>query len=302
MAFAAVSIVLARFGDRQGVPRPLRDAAPKVVLMFPVSNELKLLHVKMHDLDSVVDHYVISESCHTSAGDTKQYEVLDAIQHDARFAPYRHKVVPVKECSTLPTPVGWEVQNRVRAALPRGLAVINADIRRSVVVTSDCDEVPSAAALLWLKDKMAAGTDEATYEFRSTMPVFVYGFVWYAGLNYAMATARSMAREIQFWREHTRGTFQQVVRPIGVFPSGYHCTSCMSAKKLLLKWKRTNEDGESMADKYAGDVARVERLMALGLRANGRGALGPPPGNVLGVVPTHWNATYPELFRRWNSL
>lgn len=273
-----------RFGDRQGMHIPLQPQG-HVILASPVSGEVNIVHRKMVALYDHVDYFVLAESCRAISGDHKDYEVLNAIASEDRFVSLRHKVIAVHECSARVV-TGWGAQDNVRAALETGLKRLryHVDPDASIVVTADADEVPSALALDWIRHHVQHGV---TYEFASTMPVCVYSFAWYRPGPYALATARSFARELEFWRcKRLKLKFVQTVKPIGVRPSGYHCSSCMSPEMLLRKWQRVGAtDGESMAERYT-TVAEVEHLMRYGIPVGNPSArLLPPPEWARTIIP-----------------
>ena len=260
------------------------------ILLSPVSNEVDHIYSRLVDLDKHVDYFVLAESCRDLTGENKAYGVLTAIATDDRFKSLRHKVIPVHSC-TDSVETGFTALGTVRAALETGLSQLrpSVDHKASIVVTSDADEVPSALALKWIRDHIQEGV---TYEFASTMPVFVYNFAWYSPGPYAMATARTFARELEFWEcKRLKRPFAQTVKPIGVRPSGYHCSSCMSPEMLLRKWQRVGAfDGESMAEKYT-TVAEVENLMRHGIVANSNkdspARYSRPPEWARSVIPTN---------------
>ena len=256
------------FGDRQGATRPLYDKAQAVVLAFPMSNELDVVHMKMTELDAVVDWYVIAESCRTNSGKPKTYRAMRHMRRQPRFKSFLQKVIYQEECqreSSLPE------TEQVHRALYIGLKKIDADRAASIVITSDADETPNVRAIRWLQT-VAPLHPQNTYEFKSTMPTFVYSFKWCRGTDYAMATARTLERELQFWQYRISNLhFQQRVVPIGVVPSGYHANNFDTPQGLLTKWyNAVPNDGISMYDLYnkKGGIDRLRDRMAQGLPPN----------------------------------
>jgi hypothetical protein len=117
---------------------------PIVCDMFPFSEELDILDIRLNELNDVVDYFCIVESAHTQSRLPKPF-IFE--QNQARFSKFLHKIVYVK-MDKLVGGVAWEAEFEQRRCL---LECLNALIARGVKVgrddffiLSDVDEIPRA--------------------------------------------------------------------------------------------------------------------------------------------------------------
>ncbi len=115
--------------------------------MFPFFNELELLEIRLHELDPVVDVFVLAEARHTFQKKKKDLVFEAHKERFARFLPkIRHIVV-----DELPgffykwrKPDAWVVSDYQKGQVIRGLF----DAKDGdTVIFSDVDEIPKADAV-----------------------------------------------------------------------------------------------------------------------------------------------------------
>lgn len=111
---------------------------------IPFFDELDILEIRLHELDKVVDAFIISEAGETYGGTPKPY-VFEA--NRARFADFRHKIIYQRVPKLFPE-CKDRVTGRQREAFARDaiLACLH-DAKaepNDVVMLSDCDEIPRA--------------------------------------------------------------------------------------------------------------------------------------------------------------
>lgn len=118
----------------------------KIIDTFTFNNELELLEIRLHELDSVVDHFVLSESTVTHANKPKP--IYFSLNRE-RFRPFLHKIDlvifdNVKNASS------WGIENDHRRSLSEKIPVNlqNDDI----ILISDVDEIPRKESLIQLKN------------------------------------------------------------------------------------------------------------------------------------------------------
>lgn len=148
---------------------------PKVFDIIPFFNELDVLEIRLNELDPVVDHFIIMECRETYGGDLKPLHLTD---NWLRFSKFHHKIQHVVVDHLLP-----KMTHTLRKDAPH---VTVADIRNlgrkreayardiilkhlfghptrpqpsDFVIVSDCDEIPSADAVLRAK----AVIDQSAY-------------------------------------------------------------------------------------------------------------------------------------------
>ncbi|MDE2029682.1 MAG: methyltransferase domain-containing protein [Alphaproteobacteria bacterium] len=127
---------------------------------FTIFNELDLLDLRLNELSSVVDTFVIAESPVTFQGNPKP---LYFQENRARFAKFADKINHVIVDDMPVTQNPWQREYHQRNALRRGFADAPPD---ATIMISDVDEIPSPAATRELADRK----DFAYFELK----LFVY--------------------------------------------------------------------------------------------------------------------------------
>ena len=132
-----------RFARR--VPGSVRVRVVDTCMLF---NELDLLELRLRELWEVVDKFVVVEAAFSHAGARKP---LFLEEHEARFEPYREKLVhhTLLECplvSPKDEPERVVIESFQRNAIGDALARLGLS-RRDVVIVSDVDEIPRATTV-----------------------------------------------------------------------------------------------------------------------------------------------------------
>lgn len=108
---------------------------------FLFFNELELLEVRLHELDAVVDRFVLVESRRTHSNQPKNL-VFQENRH--RFEKYADKIIHVIVDDTPDTKDSWIIEGHDRRAIDRGLKNCRPD---DLILMSDLDEIPRAEAV-----------------------------------------------------------------------------------------------------------------------------------------------------------
>jgi hypothetical protein len=256
------------------------DNRPVVILCFPFHNELDLLHAKLAMLSKHVSLFVLSESISNDRGHPKRLWFNES-KHEARFSGFSSQILHIVDM-TVPNAkdwnLGWGMLTQVRSSLG-GVIVsrLESEYPLSIVVFGDTDEIPSVDAIEWLRDNCCG--KGVTYEFASSMPAYIYGLTWQTMRSgYAMATARSIKEEALFWR-HRMGSvvqaeFNQTVLPLPMYPSGFHCSYCLTPALCVQKMKSTNlADGPPFLGAYNWTVEMFEGMRGCGVTPQGTQAV-----------------------------
>lgn len=116
----------------------------------PFFKELDVLELRLSELDSVVDKFVIVEAAKTQSLLDKPFYYEE---NKARFARFADKIIHIK-LNHLPSNEGglWTMENFQRNAIMNGLGEIPGLRENDIVMISDCDEIPSAGTIfdyLW---------------------------------------------------------------------------------------------------------------------------------------------------------
>lgn len=127
-------------------PRASGDTRPRVFDCFTFFNELDLLEIRLHELDEVVDYFVIAEAAQTFRGSPKE---LFFRGNKGRFTDFNHKIILVtvydfegaRQLGSKFSGQGvqWVRQRNQRAALIQGLELA---LPLDWILLSDLDEIP----------------------------------------------------------------------------------------------------------------------------------------------------------------
>lgn len=130
---------------------------PEVYDCFPFFNELDLLEIRLNELDSVVDYFVLAEGTVTHQGTPKP---LYFEENKARFSKFLHKIKHIvvdnfpTVCGDPRTTLAWDRERWQREALrwvldaettwvcPRYRGNTCRDF--DIIISSDIDEIPKA--------------------------------------------------------------------------------------------------------------------------------------------------------------
>jgi beta-1,4-mannosyl-glycoprotein beta-1,4-N-acetylglucosaminyltransferase len=121
--------------------RSYRYTQPMIVDGFMFFNELELLEIRLHELSSVVDHFILVEARETF---TFKPKPLHFLENRARFKPFLdridHQIIerfPQRENA-------WDAERTQRDWIARAFGSGDPN---DLLVFSDLDEIPRAAAL-----------------------------------------------------------------------------------------------------------------------------------------------------------
>ncbi len=114
---------------------------------FTFFNEFDLLEIRLNELNSVIDKFVLVEATKTFSGIDKP---LNFQKNKHRFEKFLHKIIHVIVDEYPEINGDWVIENHQRNAILNGLKDCKDD---DIVLISDCDEIPSPNAVLYNKDK-----------------------------------------------------------------------------------------------------------------------------------------------------
>ncbi|WP_052699322.1 hypothetical protein [Hyphomicrobium sp. 99] len=118
---------------------------------FSFFNELDLLEVRLHELDALVDHFVLVEAHQTFQGHPKPLYYAENADRFSRFAgKIIHVVVDFPPTiagyalDTKPLDANWAREHYQRNQIGKGLVTAR---KTDLIIVSDVDEIISASAL-----------------------------------------------------------------------------------------------------------------------------------------------------------
>lgn len=115
--------------------KPL-SGKPDIYDCFPFNNELDLLELRLNELDSVVDRWVITEAVITHQNKPKPLYFRDNLQ---RFEKFLHKITSIV-VEDFPDRDSWGIERRQREEIMRGLTQCK---NNDIIIVTDLDEIPN---------------------------------------------------------------------------------------------------------------------------------------------------------------
>lgn len=109
-------------------------------------NEIELLKVRLEEIHSVVDFFVICESPVTFRGEPKPLHFKES---EALFEKYRHKIIHVVVDDLPETQNPWDREFAQRDALVRGCRMADDD---DMIMISDADEIPRRETVIEVRN------------------------------------------------------------------------------------------------------------------------------------------------------
>ncbi len=130
------------------------DRSIKVYDCFPFLNEIELLQVRLHELNDVVDYFVIVENPLTQSGREKPLFFEQNKEKFSKFLPkIRHIVGPKRP---FPAYQDWDREHAQRNDILMGLKDAQDD---DIVIISDVDEIVNKNKIQQIKEMIAAQKD-----------------------------------------------------------------------------------------------------------------------------------------------
>lgn len=150
---------------------------PRIYDCFTFFNELELLEIRLNELDSVVDRFVICEATKTHQGQPKPLYFQENMH---RFGPFLHKITHIidefpDEMETgggpsFPSGMNWARERHQREALMQALTECRDN---DIIIVSDGDEIARAETIKAYKPEMGL--------MRLEQQLYYYFFNCYGG-------------------------------------------------------------------------------------------------------------------------
>jgi len=137
---------------------------------FLFFDELDVLDIRLHELASVVDKFVLVESTKTFRNKNKS---LYYAENRERFEEFEDQIIHVIVTDTPRSAASWEVEYFQRNAMVRGLTQCKPD---DIILMSDVDEIPRASTI-FLNDWVSAFTFQKCYWFAQTVSYYYLNYI-----------------------------------------------------------------------------------------------------------------------------
>lgn len=115
----------------------------KVYDCFIFYNEIDLLEIRLNELDSIVDYFVLVEALKTHQNKPKEL-FFEKSKHEERFKKFLHKIIHIIVAEDEFNNDSWHNERLQRAKIADGL---NDATDEDAIIISDLDEIPSHEAV-----------------------------------------------------------------------------------------------------------------------------------------------------------
>lgn len=113
----------------------------KIYDCFTFFNELDLLEIRLNELDSIVDYFVIVEGSKTFQNNTKPFYFLE---NEKQFANFKHKIIRLEIPDTNFSSDSWENEKMSWNYIKNALTDLS---ENDIVIISALDEIPESKVL-----------------------------------------------------------------------------------------------------------------------------------------------------------
>jgi len=125
----------------------MANTSPKVYDGFIFYNELELLDIRLHELDEVVDYFILVEATKTFQGKHKPLYFAD---NKERYARFLHKIIHIVVDDMPRGGDPWPREFHQRNCIARGLKDASDE---DIVMISDVDEIPRLTHVKFMKNR-----------------------------------------------------------------------------------------------------------------------------------------------------
>ena len=138
-----------------------------IIDAFPFMNELEIVEIRLNELDSLVDHFVIVESLEVHGNPRKKPANLRDNWHIVK--PFEHKVTYILLDHLEPPYTDddrsrWGRENYQRLALTVPVTALSTS-PEDIIIVSDCDEIPRESAVRDALPRIATGIHQLSLDF-----------------------------------------------------------------------------------------------------------------------------------------
>lgn len=202
----------------------VRSTSPRLFDAFLFSYELDLLEIRLHELDSVVDVFVIYESSCTFSGLNKPLVFDSKVKQRPEFVKFIHKIRNIKEDLTPEecvkrTHSGFSPEHSSRRNLFDAVREVGGARDGDLLHWSDLDEIPSLDSIRLLKEC------EFGDRIHLQLDTYLYSFEWRRWPDYVFrSTVSVLGRSISDSDIIKRFTY---ITDVMLGDAGWHCSWCL---------------------------------------------------------------------------
>ena len=186
----------------------------KIIDAFIFYNELDILELRLKELDSLVDTFILVEATKTFAGNPKECYFEN---NRNKYQNYLNKIIHIIVSDMPEQGSAWDREAHQRNAIRRGYEKMDIGLD-DIVMMSDVDEIPDAETIRKVKDRLE---NDTVYKLEQRMFYYNYscvGNMWSRAVLFKGSNLAKMS--MQTLRSHQTIT---VIRPgDGI----YHILGC----------------------------------------------------------------------------
>ncbi len=251
---------------RRWEPYAARDQRRKVYDMFLINTELDWLEIRLNELDSEVDYFIILEAAITFQGGEKPLHLQDSFGQP-RFEKFRskiiHQIVDFSIAKKIDYGDTWELERFTRNALFNqamlSLVGPEAPSQGDVLLVGDIDELPRTNTLVALRN--------CAFPPRVTLRshFYYYSFQWLHRGDQWMhpqATYYNGPKDT-ISPEELRFSFKKGKANVDLYCAAWHCSSCFPTMEDL-KNKITSFSHKGYNQPYFLETDRLLQNVRMG--------------------------------------
>jgi beta-1,4-mannosyl-glycoprotein beta-1,4-N-acetylglucosaminyltransferase len=141
----------------------------KVIDSFIFYNELDMLNMRLHELNDVVDYFILVEANKTFTNNNKEYFFE---KNKEKYDKFLHKIIHIK-VDDMPENTGnkdnWDREHYQRNQIKRGLNQLDLN-DEDIIILCDVDEIPKVDTIINIKNLKINGI------YKLEMDLYYYNF------------------------------------------------------------------------------------------------------------------------------
>lgn len=240
---------------------PARRRAVRIVDLVPFGLELDVLELRLAHLYDVVDAFVVVESTRGYGGVAKPLVLQRNLPRFARFEPKLHPIAITSELSSTAQPshregTDWSGEMAFRAAMWHAARPLLSSDTETIVIASDCDELPPRHLLHWIRHH------DVQLPMRVRVPTLRFNLGWQDPRVFADIVLAHSAQFAEIDRDP--GRLRTWPGPTFGVRGGVHVTSFLSPLAMIAKFAITTDWEEGVVPFIRNAHDETATMMAHG--------------------------------------
>ena len=227
----------------------------KIIDAFLFFNELEMLEFHLHEMNDIVDYFIIGESEETFSGKAKPMLYLE---NASRYAKFADKIIHVPIKAQASADDAWQREEYQRDQLKLGFNSIRGLAENDTLLISDVDEIADHNTIKNLP---------------KAAPSMVFALeqdIYYYNINTRLAERQcfTVVCSIEHARSHSLQEIRFRTRAAILRPGGWHFSYFGNASSILTKIQ--NFSHQDLNTPKIANIQRIETVMKNGNDLYGR--------------------------------